>query len=266
MKRLMLSLACALATIGTVPAGFAQPNVDPSGPGYRVEGQKRTPSKRLPGASNAGAQGAPVGVYHSWTCSNGGAGGDCIGGTCSDGSAGSYWWITDPRDGSTISEGVGCAGTTAPAQVTPGAVASALRRIPLPPSQLIIQPPKGKTLINFKTNFYTHRRTLHRTVTVLGQRVSLRITAAGYTWHFGDGASKTTRTPGAPYPQLQVTHNYRKKGHYRPRLATTYVADFRVGRGAWRPVTGSVTITGPTQHLQAISARPTLVGSYDGDD
>ncbi len=129
---------------------------------------------------------------------------------------------------------------------------------PLPPSQLEIQPPNGRTLVNFDTNFYTERPAFTRVVTLLGQRITLRIEPASFTWHFDHGAPRTTTTPGARYPRLLVTHTYEKKGSYRPRVDTTYTAVFRVGGGAWRPVPGSVTITGPTVALEAVEARPLL--------
>ena len=98
---------------------------------------------------------------------------------------------------------------------------------------------------------------------LLGQRVDLRIEAHSYTWHFDDGKTITTSKPGAPYPRLQITHNYLQKGRYGPALDTTWVADYRVNGGSWRPVPGSVTIAGSPNNLRAIEARPTLVG-YGG--
>ena len=90
----------------------------------------------------------------------------------------------------------------------------------------------GRTLVNFETNFFTRRKTLYRTVRLLGQRVDLRIDAHSYTWHFDDGKSITTSKPGAPYPRLQITHNYLQTGRYGPALDTTWVADYRVNGGS----------------------------------
>ncbi len=98
---------------------------------------------------------------------------------------------------------------------------------------------------------------------LLGQRVDLRIVPHSYTWHFDDGQAITTSKPGAPFPRLQITHNYLQKGAYGPALDTTWVADYRVNGGTWRPVPGSVTIAGNPANLRAIEARPTLVG-YGG--
>jgi hypothetical protein len=148
---------------------------------------------------------------------------------------------------------------TAPA-VTGPLIAQALRRIPIPPAVLKVQPPNGRTLVNFATNFYTDREEFTRTVNLLGQRVELRITPARFTWKFDDGNAITTTKPGAPYPRLQVTHDYLEKGEVRPRVDTTYTADFRVNGGAWQPVPGSVTIPGESVDLEIVEASPTLVG------
>lgn len=173
------------------------------------------------------------------------------------------WFVTS--DGVTTYDWTGCpeSGSLAPPQVTESIVANAFRRIPLPASPLNIQPPGGKTLVNFDTNFYTEQQSLDRTVRLLGQRVDLHITVAAYTWRFDDGQKLRTSKPGAPYPHLQITHNYLQKGGYAPSLDTTYVADYRVNGGAWHTVPGSVTIEGDPERLTAVEARPVLVG-YTG--
>ncbi|KAA1419222.1 hypothetical protein F0U44_12290 [Nocardioides humilatus] len=142
-------------------------------------------------------------------------------------------------------------------------MAIAFQRIPLPPSTFTVQPPGGKTLVNFDTNFFTRPPNLDRTIRLLGQRVDLRIRASSYTWHFGDGESTATDKPGAPYPRLLITHNYVRTGRYATSMDTTWVADYRVGGGNWQPVPGGVTITGSSVGLRAIEASPTLVG-YGG--
>jgi hypothetical protein len=147
-----------------------------------------------------------------------------------------------------------------PLQVTPAMVAAALARVPLPPAGLIIQPPNGRTLVNFATNFYTKRDEFNRSVRLLGQRVELRITPAQFTWHFDDGQSTTTTTPGSPYPKLEITHDYLEKGGVHPSVDTTYTADFRVNGGGWQPVPGSVTIPGEAVAVEVVEASPILVG------
>jgi hypothetical protein len=144
--------------------------------------------------------------------------------------------------------------------ITPGLVAAAFQRIPLPEAPLVIQPPNGRTLVNFKTNFYTEQGELSRTVTLLGRQVELRIWPASFTWQFGDGEWLQSTEPGAKYPDLQITHEYVRKGRVSPSVDTTYAAQFRVDGGPWRDVNGTVTIPGSPQGLRVVEARPVLVG------
>ena len=144
--------------------------------------------------------------------------------------------------------------------VTPGLVLRAFRRIPLPASELVVQPPGGRTLVNFETNFYTERGELTRVVRLLGQRVELRIWPDSFTWRYGDGASERTSSAGSPYPDLEITHRYLSTGRVAASVDTTYAADFRVGAGAWRHVDGTVTIPGEAEGLRVVTARPVLVG------
>ncbi len=114
--------------------------------------------------------------------------------------------------------------------------------------------------MNFATNFYTERREFTRTVRLLGQRVQLRITPAQFTWRFDDGEITSTASPGAPYPELEITHRYLERGEASPRVDTTYTAVFRVGGGRWQPVPGAVTIRGTPVALRVLTASPILVG------
>lgn len=146
--------------------------------------------------------------------------------------------------------------------VTPGMVAAAFRRIPLPPSVLVVQPAGGRTLVNFATNFYTESGPFTRTVGLLGRRVELRIWPSRFGWVFGDGASLATSSAGSPFPDLDVTHGYRSAGWVGPRVDTTYAAEFRVDGGRWRAVPGSVTIPGAPVDLEVVTARPVLVAAH----
>ncbi len=140
-------------------------------------------------------------------------------------------------------------------------VAAAFQRIPLPASTLNIQPANGRTLVNFETNFYTESAPLTRAVTLLGRRITLDITPTTWTWTFGDGTTTSTATPGAAYPDLDVTHAYLRQAQVSPSVATTYTATYRVDGGPSRPVPGSVTIPGPSAALDVRTAPPRLVGS-----
>ncbi len=147
-----------------------------------------------------------------------------------------------------------------PANVTPDLVAAAMRRVRVPSAEVVVQPPGGTTLVNFETNFYTETEAFTHGLSLLGQRVDLRLTPASYTWRFGDGAVQRSESPGAAYPQLDVTHVYGAKQTARPSVDTTWTATYRLNDGPSRPVPGSVTIPGAPVSLEVITARPRLVG------
>jgi hypothetical protein len=148
------------------------------------------------------------------------------------------------------------------AALTPAVIGAAFRNLPLPPSVLVVQPPGGRTLVNFATNFYTESGPFTRTVVLLGRRVELRIWPSRFGWVFGDGASLATSSAGSPFPDLEVTHGYRSAGRVGPRVDTTYAAEFRVDGGRWRAVPGAVTIPGAPVGLEVITARPVLVAAH----
>ncbi|MBC9735519.1 hypothetical protein [Nocardioides marmotae] len=172
----------------------------------------------------------------------------------------SHWF--EPVNGEPTTPTTSCPEEAEPAQpqITNAMVLNALRRVGLPAAELQVQPPNGRTLVNFATNFYTEQGDLTRTVTLLGRQVELRIHPTHYTWAFGDGTTTTTDQPGAPYPDLQVTHDYRTAGRVAPSVDTTYSAEFSVDGGPWQPVDGTVTIPGETIALRVLTATPTLVG------
>lgn len=150
--------------------------------------------------------------------------------------------------------------TAEPVQITNQMVLRALKRIPLPASELVVQPPGGETLVNFATNFYTEAGPFERSVTLVGQRVDLRIQPSRFDWIYGDGEQATTTEPGSAYPDLEVTHEYVTAGQVGASVNTTYSAEFRVNGGPWQPVVGTVTMAGEPVGLQVRTATPTLVG------
>ena len=145
-------------------------------------------------------------------------------------------------------------------QVTPGRVLKAFRSLSWPQSGLVVQPPGGQTLVNFATNFYTENATPStQQVTLLGQSVVIEATPTTYTWRFGDGGSLSTSAPGAPYPALDVTHDYARVGVFGPSVDTTYTGRYRLNGGPWVAIPETLTVAGAAQQLETIEARPTLV-------
>jgi hypothetical protein len=148
--------------------------------------------------------------------------------------------------------------------LTPAVVERAFQRLAWPASTIVVQPPKGRTLVNFDTNFYTtntHRTT--QTVTLIGHQVTIEATPTQYIWHFGSGSSDgdlATTDPGAAYPDLRVTYRYTRVGDVNPSVDTTYSGRYRVGNGAWQTIPSTLTVPGQSVDLQVVSATPHLVG------
>ncbi|CAN5587245.1 hypothetical protein BH11ACT8_BH11ACT8_08440 [soil metagenome] len=123
-----------------------------------------------------------------------------------------------------------------------------------------VQPPDGRTLVNFATNFYTENdHPTRQAVTLLGRRIVIEATPTSYAWRFGDGESAATSSPGAAYPALTVTHDFRRAGAVSPSVDTTYTGRYRIGRGPWVAIPETLTVPGAAVALEVVEARPTLV-------
>lgn len=147
-----------------------------------------------------------------------------------------------------------------PPQVTPALVLTAFQRIGIPTYSSVSQP-AGKTLVNFDTIFHAQAEPFTASVTLLGQRVDLRIRPSSYRWEFGDGTTTTTESGGAAYPSKEIVHRY-AKAHttVEHRVVITWSATFRVNGGPERPVPGTVTRAGPVTSLRISEATPVLSG------
>jgi hypothetical protein len=148
-------------------------------------------------------------------------------------------------------------------QVTPGMVLNALRRIGLPELTARTQP-ADKTLVNFATIFYAEPEPFARSIRLLGRQVDVEATPSQFTWHYGDGTSESTTTPGAPYPSKEITYSY-TDAHttVSTSVDVTYAARFRVNGGGWQDIAETVTITGPPTDLRISEATAVLSGNYE---
>ena len=134
------------------------------------------------------------------------------------------------------------------------------KRIQWPDSDLVVQPPGGRTLVNFETNFYTlDKQPISQERTIAGRRVTIRAVPTTYTFHFGDETSMQTSSPGRPHPDLDVTHAYEQTGKVAVRVDTTYSGEYRIGGGQWVAIAETLTVRGADQSLQIVEALPQLV-------
>lgn len=62
---------------------------------------------------------------------------------------------------------------------------------------------------------------------ILGKRVTVRARPT-WTWQFGDGAVMSTSVPGGDFPDMSVSHVYRRPGGYRVVCTAQWAATFSV--------------------------------------
>ncbi|GAA1930299.1 hypothetical protein GCM10009737_35310 [Nocardioides lentus] len=171
--------------------------------------------------------------------------------------------------------GMGCIEPTEPGAVTtaaaapvitPAMILSAFRRIPLPDSEIVVQPPGGETLVNFDTIFSTEAEEDTASVSLLGQLLEFEAFPSSYTWEHGDGSTQTTDHPGRAYAEgvaasRYVSHRYEDaQVTVEPSVDTTWSGRYRLNGGPWLPVAGTVTIEGDPSSLRVVEGQPNLVG------
>lgn len=151
-------------------------------------------------------------------------------------------------------------------QLTLAMIQQAFAQVPVPSSQIVVQPPDGETLVHFPTIYSTEAPSFVESLTLLGRRVDLQIRPVSYLWVHGDGTTQTTDWPGRAWQRgvdmgEYLSHDYdRTATGLDLRVDVTWTADFRVDGGAWQPVNGTVSVTGPSEQLNVLEADPLLVG------
>lgn len=150
-------------------------------------------------------------------------------------------------------------GVPGAAVVVPALSAEDFQRLPLPAGVAGVQPSGGRVLVRVPTNVYVTVGPVVLDTTVLGFAVRVRATPSRFSWDFGDGTVLPTRDPGAPYPDLRVSHPYAARGEYGITLTTFYSGEYSVAGGPWLPVPGEAEVASATVAVQAFSGRNELV-------
>lgn len=140
-------------------------------------------------------------------------------------------------------------------------VLKAFKNLDWPASELAVQPPGGKTLVNLETNFYTDNTAVTSIpITLVESNVVVSAKPIAYEWHFGDGTTTTTTSPGAPYPDLDVAHVYERTEKVAVSVDTQYgAASFTVNGGPPEEIPSTIWINGEDQDLTIVEALPQLV-------
>ncbi|WP_369370321.1 hypothetical protein AB1046_16190 [Promicromonospora sp. Populi] len=148
----------------------------------------------------------------------------------------------------------------------PAAAARAFQEMQITPSEVIVQPPNGWTLVNVDTIAYTDRDPRTISTELFGIPVDIKAVPSSYSWDFGDdSAPLATTDPGAPYPAHTIAHAYAKTGVATISLTTTWHGQFRLaGDPTWRDVPGEATTVSSSDSLEILEARARLVEDLYG--
>ena len=127
--------------------------------------------------------------------------------------------------------------------------------------------PNGWAIVGLDTNFYSTGGAQVVPGTLLGGPAEVRFTPVAFTWDYGDGASRTSATAGAPWAALGIrefdptntSHIYRTKGTYTITLTIDYAVEYRLGAGAWVPITGLLRLDSNPLTIWAGTAKTVLV-------
>jgi hypothetical protein len=258
----LLCAAVLVFLVGAPPAANADDPVSPGDDAYVVEIIKHSPGTSEASSHSASSSTSNPYTQYRWELAcdiTVGAVMTCAG-WCPAGEM--PYRLLGLREGQWYPLGIRCeaiAPDTAPT-VTPALVARAFQRIPLPALRAITQP-ASKTLINFDTIFYVDAQPLHRTLTLLGQRVELQITPSTFRWVHGDGTTGVTHTAGAAYPAKDVVYRY-QHAHttVRQHVEIVWTARWSLDGGPFQDVDGTVTTVGPETPLRVAEATPALSG------
>lgn len=132
--------------------------------------------------------------------------------------------------------------------------------------------PNGWMIVGLSTNFYAHADRHIKSGTLLGQPASVRFTPVRYSWAYGDGATRTTATPGATWSDLRInefeatptSHIYRAPGKYFIDLTIGYTPEYRYATGPdWIPVTGIVWVPANRLVAEASAGAKTVLVEHE---
>lgn len=170
------------------------------------------------------------------------------------------WLLRPGQDWAVVGEA--CQGGTPP--VTVADVGSAVRdraEAALPPLRAAVQPAAG-TLVGVPAVFTSGQPAAGirgADLSVLGLAVSLDARARWH-WSYGDGAQAWATVPGGRWPDLSVSHSYRRAGSLTVAVDAVWRGEFTVeGLGPFA-VPGDPLVQNRTLPVVVREARAHLVG------
>lgn len=135
-----------------------------------------------------------------------------------------------------------------------------------PAKGTILGEPDNLGVAGLPTNFVTEASQHVRSGELFGFPIDVRFTPVSYTFHYGDGESQSTSSPGTSWESLgqaqftptDTSHTYSERGTYDARVDIAYTAEIDLGVG-WFPIDGQLDIAGPAQQIRIFEAHTALV-------
>ena len=123
---------------------------------------------------------------------------------------------------------------------------------------------KPNTITNAWTNFYLTGNegdgVVRKTVKVLDEPVTVELTPQKWSYSYGDGNTRTSRTPGKMLPtkahvwetETPTSHQYRKRGTYTVEATVTYTGRYSLNGGkTWDTIPGTLNINAKPLNIRA---------------
>ena len=140
----------------------------------------------------------------------------------------------------------------------------------VPQSASLTSQPRGWTVVNLNTNFIAGASTHVVGGSLFGQSAEVRFTPHAYDWNYGDGGTQSTSVSGARWDALGLrefsptptSHIYAGEGSFTTSVSVRYGVEYRVGGGAWIPVSGEVSSSATTT-VVIVEGADTVLAARD---
>src|SRR5690606_2206216 len=135
-----------------------------------------------------------------------------------------------------------------------------------PQGSTLVGEPENLGVAGLPANFVATAEQHTQSGSLFGFPISVRFTPATFTFHYGDGQTRTSGTGGQSWESLNLpqftptdtSHTYAERGTYTARIDDDYTAEIDLGAG-WFPIAGELTTTGPGQEIRIYEAHTALV-------
>jgi len=140
----------------------------------------------------------------------------------------------------------------------------------VPQAASLTSQPRGWTVVNLNTNFIAGASAHVVGGSLFGRSAEVRFTPHAYDWNYGDGGAQTTSVAGARWDVLglrefsptSTSHVYGSEGSFTTSVSVRYGAEYRVGGGAWIPVSGEVSSSATTT-VVIVQGADTVLAARD---